>query len=399
LQQRIEARLGADLPDTPRQPPDPTVGQIISAAREELIGEALRQLMVQSILALGVMTVASSALGWVIAGRVLRPIARMTEHARRIGETNLHERIDLRGPRDELRELADTFDGLLGRLDAAFDSQRRFVANASHELRTPLSIIRTEVDVALKDPNATPDELRDMAEAIRAAATRSELLMEGLLSLARSDAGVRARRAVDLRWLAEDTISTYGAPPEGVGIELRGRRGPAVVSGDQALLRALLWNLVDNAMRYNRADGWVDVSTGSVDGRSELRVRNSGPPIPAERLDSLFEPFTRMAPQRTSSDRGAGLGLSIVRAVARAHGAELEAQVAGSGGLMFAELEEPRRGLASASSPGRGPTPDRFPGPRVAHAPDDAFWNRRSISTIPTSAIDRTRNPVGGSMS
>jgi signal transduction histidine kinase len=333
LRQRIESRLGSTLPDTPEQPPDPTVGQIISAAREELIGETMRQLMVQSILALGVMTVASSALGWVIAGRVLRPVAKMTEHARRISETNLDERIDLHGPRDELKELADTFDGLLGRLDAAFDSQRRFVASASHELRTPLSIIRTEVDVALKDPNTEPDELRDMAEAIRAAATRSELLIDGLLSLARSDAGIRSRRSVDLRWLAEDTISTYGTPPESVGIQMRGHREPAVVSGDQALLRALVWNLVDNAMRHNHADGWVDVSTGSVDGRSELRVSNSGPVIPPERLDSLFEPFVRMAPQRTSSDRGAGLGLSIVRAVANAHGATLEARVVGSGGL------------------------------------------------------------------
>lgn len=332
LRERVESRLGR-LPDPPEAPPDPTAAQIISAVREELVGETLRQLMLQSLIALGVMTVTSAALGWVVAGRALRPVAQMTERARRIGETNLHERIDLRGPSDELKELADTFDGLLARLDAAFDSQRRFAANASHELRTPLSIIRAEVDVTLKDPNASVTELREMGEAIRVAADRSELLIDGLLSLARSGAGVRERRPVDLRQLVEDAVAAHGKTCEAAEIQLRGLREPALVSGEQTLLRTLVSNLIDNAIRYNQPGGWVEASTFSEGPSAVLRVVNSGQAVPEEQLDSLFDPFTRMAPQRTGSDRGAGLGLSIVRAVASAHGAVIEARGAGAGGL------------------------------------------------------------------
>jgi signal transduction histidine kinase len=333
LQDRIASRLGHPIPAAPEQPPDSSAAQIIFAAREELVGETLRQLMVQSLLALGVMTVISSALGWVVAGRVLRPIAEMTEHARRIGETNLHERIDLRGPHDELKELADTFDGLLARLDGAFDIQRRFAADASHELRTPLSIIRTELDVGLQDPNASVEELREMGEAIRVAADRSELLIDRLLALARSDAGVRERQPIDLHRVVGEAVTASGPHATAAGIHLRGQRKAAMVSGDLTLMRVLVTNLIDNGIRYNRPGGWVEASTFATDAGAVLRVANSGPVLQEEQLDSLFDPFTRMTPQRTGSDRGAGLGLSIVRAVAKAHAAVIEALAPETGGL------------------------------------------------------------------
>ena len=209
----------------------------------------------KSLQGLGVMAVLSVGFGWAIAGRVLAPLHRMTATARKLSEENLHERIALDGPDDELKELADTFDAMLARLESAFDSQKRFVANASHELRTPLSIIRTEVDVALANPDATPDELRRMGEVVRRATERSEALIDGLLVLARSDRGPAALTPVDLAALAEEAVAQAAAEAAAAGVELATRFDPAPTSGDDALLGRLAGNLIENAIRHNEPGG------------------------------------------------------------------------------------------------------------------------------------------------
>ena len=224
--------------------------------------KTLHELVVKSLQGLGVMAVLSVGFGWAIAGRVLGPLHRMTATARRLSEENLHERIALDGPDDELKELADTFDAMLGRLESAFDSQKRFVANASHELRTPLSIMRTEVDVTLADPDATPDELRRMGEVVRRATERSDALIDGLLVLARSDRGPATLAPVDLAGLADEAVTQAAAEAAAAGVELSGRLDPAPTNGDAALLGRLAGNLIENAIRHNEPGGRVEVVTG-----------------------------------------------------------------------------------------------------------------------------------------
>jgi signal transduction histidine kinase len=301
--------------------------------RKDFVQAALNQILTQSGVALGLMALVSVGLGWVVAGRVLRPLQAITATARRLEGSTLHERINLQGPHDELKELADTFDQMLGRLDTAFESQRRFVANASHELRTPLAIARTEVDVALADPDASPAELRAMAERVREASERSERLIEGLLTLARSERELRAREPVDLSASAAEALSAAGGEAERLGLRVSAVLGRAPVAGDRVLLDRLVANLVENAVRHNRPRGWVEVGSGLADGMAVVRVANGGRPIPPEQVASLFEPFRRLDGDRTGSDRGAGLGLSIVRSVAAAHGGRARARALDGGGL------------------------------------------------------------------
>ena len=305
----------------------------LKAVRARLQAAALSQLLTQSGIALGLMALASVGLGWLVAGRVLRPLQAITATARRLEGSNLHERINLQGPEDELKELADTFDQMLARLDTAFETQRRFVANASHELRTPLAIARTEVDVALADPDASPAELRAMAERVREASQRSERLIEGLLVLARSERQLRAGEPVDLSEAAADALSVARPEAEQLGLRVSSVLGGAPVTGDRALLERLVANLVENAIRHNLAGGWLEVDTGMAGGRAVARVANGGPPIPPEQVPGLFEPFRRLGGDRTGSDRGAGLGLSIVRSVAAAHGGTASARALPGGGL------------------------------------------------------------------
>ncbi|HVF73861.1 MAG TPA: ATP-binding protein [Acidimicrobiales bacterium] len=298
------------------------VKQFIEEFPAQVRKNTLDQLLTQSVLALGLMGVLAVALGWLMAGRVLRPLHEITATARRLSQENLHERIGLGGPQDELRELADTFDAMLGRLDAAFESQRRFVADASHELRTPLSIIRTEVDVALRDPTASVEQFRAMGENVRDATERTERLLDSLLVLARSERGIEARERVDL---AAEVTAALAA----TGVEAQRSLAPAVVSGDPALLGRLVGNLVENAARHGR--GGVVVSTGVDGGEVVVRVANGGEVIDPEVVPSLFEPFRRL--ERTRSVRGVGLGLSIVRSVANAHGGTVRAEARPEGGL------------------------------------------------------------------
>jgi signal transduction histidine kinase len=302
--------------------------------------QTLKDILWRWAAVVALMAVAAGAFGWLLAGRMLQPLRDITGAARRLSVANLHERIALEGPRDELKELADTFDGMLGRLDGAFASQRRFVANASHELRTPLAIMRAQVDVALADPDVTRTELLATSRVVRDAVDRCERLLDGLLVLARSDRGLDAAEPVDLAESAARALDLVSAAAAERGIQLRSTLGSALVRGDSALLDRLVANLVENAVTYNASPGWVEVTTANGGPTASVRVTNTGPPVPPERVPRLFEPFQRLSRERTGSGRGAGLGLSIVRSVAHAHGGEVRARARAEGGLAV-EVELP----------------------------------------------------------
>jgi len=329
------------LPE-PVTPDGRKVSDVLQEVTDGYRDKTLHELVVKSLQGLGVMAVLSVGFGWAVSGRVLAPLHRMTATARKLSEENLHERIALDGPDDELKELADTFDAMLARLEAAFDSQKRFVANASHELRTPLSIIRTEVDVALANPSATSEELRRMGEVVRRATERSDALIDGLLLLARSDRGATALAPVDLAALAEEAVAQSAAEAATAGVEFRAQFEPAPTSGDDALLGRLAGNLVENAIRHNDRGGHVEVVTGPAADAGEVRlaVANSGPVIDPADVDGLFEPFRRLGADRIAG-RGAGLGLSIVRSVTVAHGGRINARPRPGGGLVV-EIFLPR---------------------------------------------------------
>jgi signal transduction histidine kinase len=262
-------------------------------------------------------------------------VQRITAHARRASQSTLADRIDLRGPPDELRELADTFDAMLDRLQAAFEAQRRFAAQASHELRTPLAIMRAEADVALNAPDVTERERR-LAEAIQHATERSERLVDGLLALARSESTLRDDTRVDLAELVGDVVGEQALAADAAGVELDLDLGEVdvTVSGDRALLWRLVGNLVENAIRYNQPKGWARVSVGVDGGQAVLRVANSGPRVASETVEALFEPFRRGVGSGRDRPAGFGLGLAIARTVVLAHGGEIEAAAPASGGLV-----------------------------------------------------------------
>ncbi|MEV6116977.1 HAMP domain-containing sensor histidine kinase [Streptomyces sp. NPDC052109] len=296
---------------------------------------ALDNLLSRSLLALLGLAVIAFAFGYAMAGRVLSPLGRITRTARAVAGSDLSRRIELDGPDDELKELADTFDDMLERLQRAFTAQQRFVGNASHELRTPLAINRTLLEVHLSDPNA-PVELQQLGKTLLATNERSEQLVEGLLLLARSDNQIVERKPVDLAEVATQAIDQVHAEAEAKGVKIRGERKPVVVQGNGVLLERIALNLVQNAVRYNVAeDGWVEVTTEVQHGQAVLTVTNTGPVVPAYEIDNLFEPFRRLRTERTNSDKGVGLGLSIVRSVARAHGGHIGAQPREGGGLVM----------------------------------------------------------------
>ncbi|GAA3847346.1 HAMP domain-containing sensor histidine kinase [Streptomyces lannensis] len=340
--------VGSDLPfkilsgqvasDTCNFPSSPTANELnnaMNACVNEQRQHALDNLLSRSLLALLGLAVIAFAFGYAMAGRVLSPLGRITRTARAVAGSDLSRRIELDGPDDELKELADTFDDMLERLQRAFTAQQRFVGNASHELRTPLAINRTLLEVHLSDPGA-PVELQQLGRTLLATNERSEQLVEGLLLLARSDNQIVERKPVDLAEVAAQAVDQVHAEAEAKGVELRGDRAPAVVQGNGVLLERIALNLVQNAVRYNiPKDGWVDVTTQLQHGQAVLVVANTGPMVPAYEIDNLFEPFTRLRTERTGSDKGVGLGLSIARSVARAHGGHITAQPREGGGLVM----------------------------------------------------------------
>ncbi|MCX4742543.1 MULTISPECIES: sensor histidine kinase [Streptomyces] len=307
----------------------------ISACIDHQRQVALDNLLSRSLLALLGLAVIAFAFGYAMAGRVLSPLGRITRTARAVAGSDLSRRIELDGPDDELKELADTFDDMLERLQRAFTAQQRFVGNASHELRTPLAINRTLLEVHLSDPGA-PMELQQLGKTLLATNERSEQLVEGLLLLARSDNQIVERKPVDLAEVAGQAVDQVHGEAEAKGVTIRGEQKPAVVQGNGVLLERIALNLVQNAVRYNvPEDGWVEVTTDVQHGQAVLVVSNTGPVVPAYEIDNLFEPFRRLRTERTGSDKGVGLGLSIVRSVARAHGGHITAQPREGGGLVM----------------------------------------------------------------
>ncbi|MCT9109878.1 MULTISPECIES: sensor histidine kinase [Streptomyces] len=296
---------------------------------------ALDNLLSRSLLALLGLAIIAFAFGYAMAGRVLSPLGRITRTARAVAGSDLSRRIELDGPDDELKELADTFDDMLERLQRAFTAQQRFVGNASHELRTPLAINRTLLEVHLSDPGA-PVELQQLGKTLLATNERSEQLVEGLLLLARSDNQIVERKPVDLAEVATQAVDQVHAEAAAKGVAIRGERAAAVVQGNGVLLERIALNLVQNAVRYNvPEDGWVEVTTQVQHGQAVLVVTNTGPVVPAYEIDNLFEPFRRLRTERTGSDKGVGLGLSIARSVARAHGGHIAAEPREGGGLVM----------------------------------------------------------------
>jgi signal transduction histidine kinase len=308
--------------------------------------DALHQGLLRSGIVLAIMAVISIALGWLVAGRVLRPLRTMTATTRQISERNLHERLALPGPQDELKDLADTVDDLLSRLETAFGAQQRFVANAAHELRTPMTLWRALLEETLTDPDATIDSFRATSRRLLALGEEQERLLESLLTLASSERGPGRREPFDLAALAEAALRD--PPPEAatLGLRIDTELDPAPAAGDDALVARLVGNLIDNAAGHNLPGGGVHIRTGTDPHGAFLSVANDGPVIPPAEVDRLFEPFQRLGTDRTGpNDDHHGLGLSIVRAIATAHGATLRAEARPEGGLTV-EARFPRRGKA-----------------------------------------------------
>ncbi|MFG2037924.1 sensor histidine kinase [Dactylosporangium sp. NPDC048998] len=326
---------------SPQVLPDPaeTMRQI-EAQRRQLRAAAVTSLLTQGAIALGVVAAAAAGLGWLVAGRVLNPLHQVTATARRIAAApaagrGLHERIALRGPADEVKELADAFDTMLERLDRSFDGQRRFIANASHELRTPLTVGRALVELAMKRRSASADTIRLGEDLLRINA-RHEHLITGLLLLATSENELTERRPADLADVAAHVLAQSAGAAAAAGVTLEEQLAEAPTSGDALLLERLVHNLVENGVRYNAGPGgWVRVVTRATgDERVEVEVSNTGPVVPPYEVPALFEPFHRLAGDRRVTAGGAGLGLSIVRSVAATHGGTAVARPREGGGLV-----------------------------------------------------------------
>ncbi|MGD0555067.1 MAG: ATP-binding protein [Streptosporangiaceae bacterium] len=353
----LVARFGLVRIPPPPQPSVPKLGsgslglpepQVTTDLALQRAAE-LRELLVSSSIALAAMTFISIGLGWLMARRALRPLRTMMIAMKDISEHNLDRRLNMEGPSDEIKGVADTFDGLLGRLGSAFEAQRRFVANASHELRTPLTLTRSLLEVTLADTEATRTDLRKVCYRILASNEQEERLIEALLTLARSQRGLDRRVEIDLAGVTSKQIEAARPFASSRGCRIETILSPAGTEGDLPLMERLISNLVDNAMRHNVADGWMRIETGNVDGRPTLRVTNSGPVIPAEQAETIFQPFQRLHTAQQEGDQdGLGVGLSIVAAIVTAHNAELRVVPREAGGL----------DIRIAFRPGPGRIPD-----------------------------------------
>jgi signal transduction histidine kinase len=306
--------------------------ELAQAASHDRRQATLNSLLTASLIGLAVTTIVAAGLGWLLARRALAPVRAITDTARRASELHLGERLALTGPEDELKELADTFDVMLARLDAAFVAQKRFVANAAHELRTPLTAMRTAIEVTLTKPSRTPEQLEEMAAKVSRSLEHAEATIEALLTLATSEHGPATHEAVDLATAAEDAIDAAGPAIARLELAVDAELAPAPCTGDRVLLERMIANLVDNAVRHNTRQGWIAVHTGVEDGAARFAIANSGPVVREEDIPALFEPFGR-AEQRLNPAEGVGLGLSIADAIGRAHGATLVAHSRPDGGL------------------------------------------------------------------
>jgi signal transduction histidine kinase len=328
----IPSPVGPSAPAQLRAQAQQQAAQLIAEARHQHAVE-LHQLLIQSLIALAVMSVISIGLGWLVAGRALRPLRTITAAARDISSSNLHERLALSGPNDELKELSDTIDALIARLERSFQSQRQFVANASHELRTPLTLQHALLEAALLDPNETLQGWRATGERALAASQEQERLIAALLALARSERGLSIREPFDLSVVTTAVLGGREADFDRHGLHLSASLDTAPTVGDPALAERLVANLIDNALRHNVVDGRVEVATSVRGGDAVLSVRNTGPILAPSEIDRLFEPFQRATGDRTTYDGGLGLGLSIVQAIATAHDAAISTRAQPAGGL------------------------------------------------------------------
>ena len=313
------------------------------------------QLLIAAGIALVVIAIAAGAIGWLIAGRVLRPLRTITATARRISASSLHERLALPGPDDELKELADTLDSLLARLEAAFDAQRRFAASASHELRTPLTRERTLLQVTLADPASTTGTWQTVSRELLAANAEQEHLIEALLTLASSEADPGERERADLAAITSTALAAARPAIDRLDLRVLTDIEPAALDGDPLLIQQLAANLIDNAVRHNVPGGHIQISTGTSQAGTVLSVTSSGQVIPAADVDRLFQPFQRLGPRPARRDGGHGLGLSIVRAIATAHTATITAQPRPGGGLTIdVTFPHTPRGPSTPRSPTAG---------------------------------------------
>ena len=357
---------GVPTPPSPGAPPAPMPGASGAAAGPGSVpmvesGSSAGGL-VQPLIALAIMALISVVLGWLIAGRVLRPVLTMTERLRQISDRNVHERLALPGRRTELKNLADTVDGLLGRLEAALDGHKRFVANAAHEMRTPLTVERALLEEPLIDPDATLESFRSNFERLLTISEQRGQMLESLLTLSNSEHGLGSDEVVNLADLVELTLRERTPEIKRRGLRVATGLEPARVPGDPVLISRLLINLCDNAIHYNVPGGTVEVIVQRKTGRVVLAVANAGEILPSDQLDRLFEPFQRM--RRTADDGHHGLGLSIVRSIARAHGATLTASPRPGGGLIV----EVAFSLLAAEplEPTRAATPKNWSWPSTA---------------------------------
>ena len=335
----------------------------------------LHDLLIRSGIALALMAVVSVWLGWLVAGRVLRPLRAITATTNEISEVNLHQRLGLEGPDDEVKDLADTIDGLLSRLEGAFDAQRNFVANASHELRTPLALSQALLQMSLRDPHTTAESFRATCKDIYAAGQHQERLIDSLLVLARSQRGLDHRELIDLGALVAERAAGYESAAAAKRVRLEICAHPAPITGDRSLVERLITNLLENAIRHNTIDGSAHLSVGQHNGEAILQVSNTGPLVARANVARLLEPFQRATNKRTADDEGLGLGLSIVAAVAHAHDATLTARAQPQGGLDIV-VRFPRRGAQTGSYPNRD-------GAKHATGAAAAITHRPSPSTVP----------------
>jgi signal transduction histidine kinase len=339
-----------------RSPAATAAEEAREAAAQVEVNYDERQILIICAIALAVIALAAAAIGWFIAGRVLRPVSTITAAARRIAASSLHERLGLRGPDDELKELGDTLDGLFARLEASFDAQRRFAANASHELRTPLTRERTLLQVTLADPASTTDTWQAVSRELLTSNAEQERLIEALLTLASGEAATGPREPLDLAAISREALAAACPAIKRLDLDVQADIEPAVLDGDPQLVQQLVTNLIDNAARHNIPGGDIQVATTTIGDRAVLSVTNPGQVIPAAEVDRLFQPFQRLGPRSVRRDGGHGLGLSIVRAIATAHGAAITAKPRPGGGLVIKVtfpppiLAQHRRALSTADS-------------------------------------------------